>query len=136
MSRTREIPCLARIDPEAVEVLTAALATADCTGPLIATSLSVTELGHMSPSVLVVDVDRLDVDPLEMLRMLRFVLPTCMIGVYTAGFDEAWALRCHMAGANCILSKESDTVALGSGLRQALHSGCFTDSHFKRVVGI
>jgi DNA-binding NarL/FixJ family response regulator len=131
MALSNRTSCLARIDTGAAELLTAALAAVAHPQPAVVARLSVTELGLLAPSVLVVDVDGLDVDPLEMLRMLRFVLPACMIAVYTNVLEEPWALACHMAGANCLLSKASDAEQVTAGLRGSLHRGCFTDPSFK-----
>ena len=78
----------------------------------------------------VLDIDDLDTDPLELIRMTRFVLPTCIIAVYTGTLRESWARACHVAGANCVLSKASDETQIAVGLRQALASGCFTDPSF------
>ena len=92
--------------------------------------LDVTELGKLAPSLLVCDVDECTVDPLELLRQIRFVLPESMIAVYTGDVDRSWGLACHLAGANCLLSKESDEPSLTMGLRGALESGCYTDPRF------
>jgi DNA-binding NarL/FixJ family response regulator len=99
--------------------------------PVVVATLGVTELGLLAPDLLVVDVDGLDGDALEMLRMLRFVLPRCTIAVYTNVLEEPWALACHMGGANCLLSKASDATQLAAGLGHSLHSGCFTDPSFR-----
>jgi len=131
MPLPNQVSCLARIDAGAVELLTSSLAAVARPLPVVVTQLSVTELGLLSPTVLVVDVDGLDIDALEMLRMLRFVLPSCMIAVYTNVLREAWALSCHLAGANCLLSKTSDATAVAAGLRGSLRSGCFTDPSFR-----
>ena len=90
-------------------------------------SLDVVELGKLAPDVMVADLDGLAVDPIERLRQLRFVLPTCIIAVYTANATRSWAVKCHLAGANCILSKDSTQTELVVGVRSALRNGCFTD---------
>ncbi|HMD01563.1 MAG TPA: hypothetical protein VKG44_01235 [Candidatus Baltobacteraceae bacterium] len=131
MALSNRISCLARIDASAVELLSASLAAVPYPAPVVVTELGVTELGLLAPSVLVVDVDALDVDALETLRMLRFVLPACMIAVYTNVLEEPWALACHLAGANCLLSKASDATQVAAGLRGSLRRGCFTDPSFR-----
>ncbi len=131
MALLNRASCLARIEPGAVDVLTAALLEVSRPLPVIVHTLSVTEMGLLAPGLLVVDLDGLDVDPLEMLRRLRFVLPACMIAVYTSLIDEDWAMSCHLAGANCLLSKASDEGRIGVGLRDALRGGCFTDPAFR-----
>ena len=69
-------------------------------------------------------------DQLELLRRIRFVLPDCVIAVYTGVMNRAWSLACHLAGANCMLSKQSEQRDLSTGLRRALLSGCYTDPRF------
>jgi len=92
--------------------------------------LDVTELGKLAPELLVCDIDRLEVDSLEMLRRIRFVLPDCLIAVYTGVAKRAWGVACHLAGANCVLLKDSDEGELSIGLRYVLQSGCYTDPRF------
>jgi DNA-binding NarL/FixJ family response regulator len=100
--------------------------------PALATvgRLDVTALGAVAPDVLVCDVDRMNVDPLEFLRRLRFVLPDCLLAVYTGTVKGSWSLACHLAGANCLLSKDAPEAELSEGLRDALASGCYTDPRF------
>jgi DNA-binding NarL/FixJ family response regulator len=92
--------------------------------------LDVTQLGRLGPDVLVCDLDDLDVDALELLRQIRFVLPDCIIAVYTGIVERVWGRACHLAGANCLLAKGSDERCLAAGLRDALLSGCYTDPRF------
>jgi hypothetical protein len=131
MAPSHRVSCLARIEPAGVELLTASLASIAYVLPVVLARIAVTELGLLAPNILVADLDVLDVDPLEDLRMLRFVLPNCMIAVYTGVLDEKWAAACHMAGANCLLSKLSDAAQLADGLSSALRTGCFTDPGFE-----
>jgi DNA-binding NarL/FixJ family response regulator len=122
--------CLAGIAPNAVPLLASALAGADCQLPLIAERINVTQLGLSRTDLLVVDIDALEVDPIEMLRMTRFVLPNCIIAVYTDRRSLEWVRACHVAGANCVLSKESGRASLIFGLKRTLAIGCFTDPKF------
>ena len=92
--------------------------------------LDVPELGKLAPDLLVCDVDSIEADPLELLRQIRFVLPDCLIAVYTGDMERTWGLACHLAGANCLLAKDSDERRLTRGLRGALKSGCYTDPRF------
>ncbi len=92
-----------------------------------------TELGLVAPHIVVLDIDNLDIDPLELLRMIRFVLPGCVIAVYSGTLEQDWALACHLAGANCVLSKGSDEAHISAGLRQATAIGCFTDPRFVAI---
>jgi DNA-binding NarL/FixJ family response regulator len=122
--------CLAALDPADVPLLSAALEGAGELALHIRTDLDVGELRRLRPDILIVDVDRLDADPLEMLRQLRFVLPECTMAVYTAVTTPNWGRACHMAGANCLLSKASRQSELVSGLRSVMRSGCYTDPRF------
>jgi DNA-binding NarL/FixJ family response regulator len=124
------ICCLAAIDPDHVQLLRAALKSAGEPNLAILARLDVTELSKLTPDILIVDVDRLEVDPLEMTRQLRFVLPECILVVYTAATEQASAREFHLAGATCVLSKDSDQAQLRDGLRNATQSGCWTDPRF------
>jgi DNA-binding NarL/FixJ family response regulator len=92
--------------------------------------LSVSELGRLTPDTLVCDIDRVEVDPFELLRQIRFVLPGCIIAVYTGTVTRSRSRACHLAGANCLLSKSSSFASLARGLRSAERCGCFTDPSF------
>jgi len=117
-----------------IPLLTASLASSGYANPVVTTGISVTELGRAAPDLLVLDVDNLDIDPLELLRQTRFVLPGCVIAVYSGTESQRWARSCHLAGANCMLSKRSDGSQLVVGLLQALSSGCFTDPAFDDIL--
>ncbi len=122
--------CLAAVDPADIQLLGGALKGAGESGYTIAARLDVAALGRLAPDVLVADIDHLEVDPLEALRQLRFVLPECVIVVYTAGIAASWGRACHLAGATCVLSKDSREPQLTVGLRRAFRTGCFTDPRF------
>ena len=55
----------------------------------------------------------------HVLRQLRFVLPDCIIAAYTGVMLRSWARNCHLAGANCLLAKDSSNEQLSEGLRAA-----------------
>jgi DNA-binding NarL/FixJ family response regulator len=122
--------CLAAVEPQAIPLLGAALKGAGEVGLTVVANVDVAALGKLAPDVLVADVDRQEVDALELLRQLRFVLPECVIVVYTGAARRAWGRACHLAGASCVLSKESRETQLVFGLRRAITTGCFTDPHF------
>jgi len=122
--------CLAAVNPPDIQLLSAALAGAGETNLAIVSQLDVAGLGKLAPDLLVADVDRLEVDPLELLRQLRFVLPECVIVIYTGVAKSSWGRSCHLAGASCMLSKGSHQSRLISGLRHAIQTGCFTDPSF------
>lgn len=124
------ISCLARIDREPVGLFLAVLAASGVPAEAIVSRINVAELGKLAPAVLVCDLDDVESDPLEMLRQLRFVLPGCIIVVYTMTMKRAWAVECHLAGASGIISKDSSEAQLARGMRSALRNGCFTDPRF------
>ena len=122
--------CLADVDPDEVALIGAALKGAGEAALSIIARLDVAELGKLAPDILIVDIDRLEIDSLEVLRRLRFVLPECVIVVYTGTLQHSWSRSCHLAGANCVLSKESPESQLSVGLRSAIWGGCYTDPRF------
>lgn len=124
------ICCLAAVDTEDIPRLRAALSAAGELEPAIPTHLGIGTLRKIMPDVLIADIDRVEVDPLETLRQLRFVLPDTIIVVYTGSTRLSWGRACHLAGANCLLWKESLESQLVFGLQQAIRTGCFTDPHF------
>ncbi len=124
------ICCLAAIDPDDIFLLRAALKSAGASTVFIFAHLDVGVLSTLAPNTLVVDIDHLKVDPLEVVRQLRFVLPECVLVVYTASTEQSWARECHLAGITCVLSKNSNEAQLADGLRSAIKSGCWTDPRF------
>jgi DNA-binding NarL/FixJ family response regulator len=124
------ICCLAAIARKDVPLLGAALKGAGAPNLAIVARLEVVALRKLAPDLLIADIDDLEVDPLEMLRQLRFVLPDCVIVVYTAIMKSSWGRACHLAGASGLLSKEAHESQLISGLRRVIRTGCFTDPRF------
>jgi DNA-binding NarL/FixJ family response regulator len=122
--------CLAGIDRTMVPMFGAVLRAAGVPTTAMIGRLEVTELGRLTPDLLVCDVDETEVDALELLRQIRFVLPDCLIAVYTGVMKRTWGLACHLAGVNCMLSKDADEAGLAAGLRDALDSGCYSDPRF------
>jgi DNA-binding NarL/FixJ family response regulator len=122
--------CLAGIDVGIVPMFSAVFKSAGTPALATVAKLDVSALAKLAPSLLVCDIDGLDVDPLELLRRIRFVLPDCLIAVYTGVVTSAWSRACHLAGANCLLAKNATTAELSLGLRSALLSGCYTDPRF------
>jgi DNA-binding NarL/FixJ family response regulator len=122
--------CLAALDPGDIPLIDSALKGAGESAVSKVSGLNVAELRKLAPDVLVADIDRVGTDPLELLRQIRFVLPDCVMIVYTAVSNPTWARACHLAGANGLLSKASDESQLTNGLRQTIRRGCFTDPRF------
>jgi DNA-binding NarL/FixJ family response regulator len=122
--------CLAGIDVEIVPMFSAVFKSSGGTALATVAHLDVSELAKLAPDLLVCDIDDLEVDPLELLRRIRFVLPDCLIAVYTGVVTAAWGRACHLAGGNCLLAKDATQAELSLGLRVALRSGCYTDPRF------
>lgn len=122
--------CLAGIDRTMVPMFRTVLRAAGVPTMATIAGLDVTELGRLAPDLLVCDIDDSAVDALELLRQIRFVLPDCLIAVYTGIMKRTWGLACHLAGVNCMLSKDADEAGLADGVRDALYSGCYTDPRF------
>jgi DNA-binding NarL/FixJ family response regulator len=121
------VTCLAGVAQEQIAMFIAVLKRAGLPISPSVASLGVAELGRLAPDVLIADLDGLAVDPLEKLRQVRFVLPACIVVVYTANTTRSWGREYHLAGANGVLSKTSTESQLASGVRSSLRSGCFTD---------
>jgi DNA-binding NarL/FixJ family response regulator len=124
------ISCLAGIDGSSVRTFCAIIAASRWPDVATVSALNVSELGFLDPTLLICDVDDVFGDPIEMLRQIRFVLPTCVIAVYTGILTATRSRACHSAGANGVLAKGSSHAQLARGLASALVSGCFTDPRF------
>jgi DNA-binding NarL/FixJ family response regulator len=122
--------CFAGLDPVQIPTFSRVLKRAGVPLLAVVSRLNVAELGKRQPDLLICDIDGSDTDSLELLRELRFVLPTCIIVVYTAVLKRSWSIACHLAGANGLLLKDSTASELSSGVRGALRTGCFTDPRF------
>lgn len=97
----------------------------------VGSSMDLQLMSQLAPDLLFVDLDYVDADPLESIRMTRFMLPHAVICVYTGDTRPAWAAACHLAGANCILTKQADGEEIASGVRRALMVGAYTDRRFE-----
>jgi DNA-binding NarL/FixJ family response regulator len=102
--------------------------------PTIITEIDVTAIGSLDPHVLVLDVDALETDPLETIRMTRFLLRSGVIAIFTGQLEQSWGLACHLAGANCVLSSSGGEDRAAIGLLHGIRSGCFTDPAFETRV--
>ena len=83
--------CLAAIAPEDLPLLTAAVNAAFAHADASIAEVDVSVLRALHPDVLIIDIDRLEVDPIEAIRQLRFVLPDCVIVVYTTARTPTWS---------------------------------------------
>lgn len=123
--------CLAGIEPAAVPLLVASLVLIGSAPPTIISPIDVTGIGSLEPDVLVFDVDALETDPLETIRMTRFLLRSGLIAIYTGTLTQSWGRACHLAGANCLLSKDAGEDRTALGLMHSIRGGCFTDPAFE-----
>jgi DNA-binding NarL/FixJ family response regulator len=128
MARTT---ALADIDPEKVSLFRLVVKRAKAPPLIVIARVDVVALRVISPDLLICDLDSLEVEPLEVLRQLRFVLPRCIIVIYTLVTKRSWGLSCHTAGANGVLSKDSSETELAAGLKLAMSDGCFTDPRLR-----
>jgi DNA-binding NarL/FixJ family response regulator len=122
--------CLVAVAPKDIPLLTAALAAAVEHAATTIARFDIALLNVLAPDVLIVDIDDVKGDPAETLRQLRFVLPECIIAVFTSSTLAKVVRDCHNAGANALLSKASTKDQLIAGIRLAMWSGCFTDPRF------
>jgi hypothetical protein len=99
---------------------------------LVTERVRVPELTPLRLDLLLIDADQFELDPLETLRMTRFVLPGCVIAIHTDIGGSMWPFECHLAGANCVLLKGTTAGDIEAGIRRTLRTGCFTDPGFVR----
>ncbi|TAM92686.1 response regulator [bacterium] len=111
--------------------LVAVLAEAGLDVVHVGNSMDLQLMSHLAPDLLFVDLDYVDADPLESIRMTRFMLPHAVICVYTGDTRPAWAAACHLAGANCVLTKRADGEEIAMGVRRALTVGAYTDKRYE-----
>jgi hypothetical protein len=123
--------CAAGIETAALPHVIASLKLIGSREPVTLAGIDVPALGALESDVVVMNVDGLLVDPLESIRMTRFVLQSSIIAVFTGRLGSAWGRACHLAGANCLLSNQHRDDRTAQGLLHAMHSGCFTDPSFE-----
>jgi DNA-binding NarL/FixJ family response regulator len=124
--------CLAGLDHQAILNFNAILAAGGSREQGTIVDLNVAALAKLSPQLLVCDIDHIAIDRLEFLRRVRFVLPNCIIAVYSNVVTAGWAASCHLAGVSCMLSKNSNAATLAEGLATSQKTGCYTDIEFGR----
>jgi DNA-binding NarL/FixJ family response regulator len=123
--------CLAGTVPAENARLAAVLELIGSKPPEVVAKIDVTAIGTIEPDVLLMDVDDLETDPLEAVRMVRFLLHQSVIAVYTNRLERSWGLQCHLAGASCLLSKLGSDDQTALGLMWAIRTGCYTDPAFE-----
>ncbi len=84
--------CLAGIDRAHTPMMPTALTLAAPKMRAEIARIDVVELRALVPALLICDIDDVSSDPLETLRQVRFVVPGCVIGVYTKTAELSWAL--------------------------------------------
>ena len=91
-------------------------------------SLVYAQVVRLQPQAVFIDIDFLEIDPLEAVSVLRMLLPVARIGVYTSTEERAaWHRRIIASGANAIFSKSADERELYDALRTTLETGAYTD---------
>jgi hypothetical protein len=123
--------CLAGIEAAALPHLIASLRLIGSSEPVVFAGIDVPALGALEPDLVVMNVDAIAGDPLESIRMTRFVLQSSIIAVFTGTLGHSWGLACHLAGANCLLSNQGNEDRTALGLLHGMRSGCFTDPSFE-----
>jgi hypothetical protein len=123
--------CLAGIETAALPHLISTLTLIGSSAPATVREIDVAAIGALEPDLVVMNVDGLALDPLEPIRMTRFLLQSSVIAVFTGKLEHSWGLSCHLAGANCLLSNRSSDDETALGLLRAMRSGCFTDPAFE-----
>ena len=121
-----QLTCLVALRFDDLPILNTAL---DLVGvpQSVSMELNPTAIKSLAPEVVVLDIDDLNIDPFETLRRLRFVLPDCMMIVYTNVLSSEWCRGCRLAGVSGIRSERSDVGAVEFGIRPTIQNGCFTD---------
>jgi DNA-binding NarL/FixJ family response regulator len=95
-------------------------------------TLSLDELGRNEPTVVFIDIDFIDVDPINALRQTRQVVPNSTICAYTGRADAGWAAACIRAGANCVMSKSAVPSEIVAGILRAIRVGSYVDPRFEQ----
>jgi DNA-binding NarL/FixJ family response regulator len=121
---------LAGIGADQTAILLDALGAAASNLPADLATFNVAELGRLSPELLVCDMDDQGNAGFEKIRQIRFVLPACLIIVFTNSLKSSWAVAAHLAGANAIVSKRATLEELIVGIKTTVSSGCYTDHRF------
>lgn len=97
---------------------------------MVAERVTIGALAPLRLDFLLIDAEQFELDPLETLRMMRFVLPKCVIAIHTDVGGSTWPFECHLAGANCVLLKGTAAADITTGIRRTLRTGCYTDPGF------
>ena len=99
--------------------------------------VDISALRALAPDVLVIDIDRLDTNPIEAIRQLRFRAAGLRYRRLYQRHKLGYPRACHNAGANCLLLENLRIKAqLATGLRRAMWSGCLpTHVSFRRSSG-
>jgi len=130
-SRARSIP-IGIIEPQRLfaPFLTQVFSEAGFSVVTSLESIALDEIGRNEPSVIFVDIDFIDVDPVIAIRQLRGVVPNATICAYTGRDEDGWAAKCSRAGANGVISKSSSPGEIVAGIQLAVRLGAFVDRRF------
>lgn len=115
--------------------LTQVLSEAGFTVVMSLESMSLDELGRNEPTVIFIDIDFIEVDPISALRQIRDIVPNSTICAYTGRMDEGWAATCSRAGANCVIGKSATPAEIVWGIQRAMRVGAYVDRRFDGTEG-
>ena len=85
------------------------------------------------PEIVFVDTDFVEQETINLIVLLRTLLPKTLVAVYTGTHNARRAQACHASGANAVFSKSADREEIVAGLRQMLETGEHTDARFRLV---
>ncbi|HEY8297502.1 MAG TPA: hypothetical protein VIG32_05720 [Candidatus Baltobacteraceae bacterium] len=91
-------------------------------------TLDYAEIVRVQPQCVFFDIDFSDGEPLELIRVIRMLLPIARIAVYTSTqTPAAWQRACRYAGGNAVFSKSAEERELIEGVRALVQSGDYMD---------
>ncbi|MGZ3497425.1 MAG: hypothetical protein ACXWNK_01595 [Vulcanimicrobiaceae bacterium] len=85
------------------------------------------------PEIVFVDADFVEQETVNLIVLLRMLLPKTLVAVYTGTHNARRAQACHASGANAVFSKSAGREEFVAGLRQMLETGEYTDRRFRLV---
>lgn len=97
----------------------------------VSSDLDMQTLMEQQPDVLFVDVDYVNITPLRLVDVLRMLVPSAVICIYTSQRSPDWTRQCHAAGASAIFSKNAARNEILSGMSEALDHKTYTDARLR-----
>lgn len=86
------------------------------------------------PEIVFLDADFVEQETVNLIVLLRMLLPKTLVAVYTATHNARRAHACQASGANAVLSKSASRQEIVAGLRQMVETGAYTDLRFRPLV--